>query len=70
MAGLGERARTGIAFDGDEGWCTVKRALVVALTDEELLELCRVLLDRDEEGALRFLDLHLAKKVTKALEGG
>jgi hypothetical protein len=48
----------------------MKRALVVALTDEELLELCRVLLDRDEAGALRFLDSHLANKVTKALEGG
>jgi hypothetical protein len=70
VAGQREQAGTRVAFDGDEGWCTMKRALVVALTDEELLELCRVLLDRDEKGALRFLDAHLGNRVTKALEGG
>ena len=48
----------------------MKKALVVALSDEELLDLCRILLDRDEKDALRFLDEHLKKKVNEALEGG
>jgi len=48
----------------------VKKALVVALSDDELLNLCRVIIDRDDAGALAFLDRHLKKKVTQALEGG
>jgi len=48
----------------------MKRALVVPLTDEELLDLCRILLDRDEKDALRFLDEHLKKPANEALEGG
>jgi len=35
-----------------------------------LLDLCRVIMDRDEAGALEFLDRHLRKKVNQALEGG
>ena len=46
----------------------MKKALVVALSDEELLNLCRVIIDRDDAGALAFLDRHLKKKVTQALE--
>jgi len=48
----------------------MKNALVVPLTDEELLELCRILLDRDEKDALRFLDEHLKKPANEALKGG
>ena len=48
----------------------MKKGLVVPLTDGELLELCRVLLDQDEEGALRFLDEHLKKPANEALDGG
>jgi len=48
----------------------MKKALVVPLTDEELLDLCRILLDRDEQDALRFLDEHLKKPTNEALEGG
>jgi len=48
----------------------MKKALVVPLTDEELLELCRIILDRDAEGALQFVEKHLKKKVNEALEGG
>ncbi|MGC8837833.1 MAG: hypothetical protein ACP5UM_05400 [Anaerolineae bacterium] len=48
----------------------MKKALVVPLEDEELLELYRILLDRDAEGALEFLEQHLKKPVHEALEGG
>lgn len=48
----------------------MKKALVVPLDDEELLELCRILLDRDEEGALEFLDEHLKRPADEALTGG
>jgi len=48
----------------------MKKALVVPLTDEELLDLCRIIIDRDAEGALEFVNRHLKKKVEQALEGG
>lgn len=48
----------------------MKKALVVPLEDEELLELCRILLDQDAEGALEFVERHLKKPAHEALEGG
>ncbi len=48
----------------------MKKALVVPLTDEELLDLCRIILDEDPEGALRFVKKHLKRPVNQALEGG
>jgi hypothetical protein len=48
----------------------MKKVLVVPLDDEQLLELCRILLDRDERGALQFLDEHLKKPANEALTGG
>jgi len=48
----------------------MKKALVVPLTDKELLDLCRIIIDRDAEGALKFVNRHLKKKVEQALEGG
>jgi len=39
----------------------MRKALVVPLTDEELLELCRIILDRDAEGALQFVEKHLKR---------
>lgn len=48
----------------------MKKALVVPLEDEELLELYRILLDRDAEAALEFLEQHLKKPAHEALEGG
>jgi len=48
----------------------MKKVLVVPLDDEQLLELCRILLDRDERGALQFLDEHLKKPADEALTGG
>ena len=48
----------------------MKKGLTIVLTDEELLELYRIILDRDAEGALEFLDQHLKKPAQRALEGG
>lgn len=48
----------------------MKKGLVITLTNEELLDLCRIILDRDAEGALEFLDRHLKKPAQQALEGG
>ncbi len=48
----------------------MKKGLVIPLTDDELLDLYRILLDRDEAGALAFLDQHLKPRAKAALEGG
>jgi len=48
----------------------MKKALVVPLMDQELLELCRILLDQDREGALRFMNEHLKKPASEAMAGG
>ena len=48
----------------------MKRTLAIFLSDEELLDLRRILIDQDEAGALTFLDRHLKKQVQRALEGG
>ena len=49
---------------------TMKKSIVLALTDKELQDLYRVLIDHDAEGALHFLDQHLRQKVHQVLEGG
>ncbi len=48
----------------------MKKPLIILLDDEELLELCRILIDEDAEDALAFLELHLRKPARQALEGG
>lgn len=48
----------------------MKRALVVPLSDEELLDLCCILLDRDANDALLFLEQHLKRLANDALAGG
>ncbi len=48
----------------------MKKALVIPLSDEELLDLYRILMDKDEKDALRFLEKHFESKVHKVLEGG
>jgi hypothetical protein len=48
----------------------MKKSILLLLTDEELQDLYRVLIDRDAEEALIFLDRHLRKEVHRALEGG
>jgi hypothetical protein len=48
----------------------MKKGLTLTLQDAELIELCRVLIDRDPEGALEFLQAHLKGKARDLLEGG
>jgi hypothetical protein len=44
--------------------------LTLTLQDAELIELCRVLIDKDAGGALEFLQAHLKGKARDLLEGG
>ncbi len=48
----------------------MKKGLTLTLQDAELIELCRVLIDKDAEGALEFLQTHLKGKARDLLEGG
>jgi|GEM_PF-1386200 len=45
----------------------MKKSIILPLTDEELIELQRILLDSDTDGALAFLKNHLEKKVSAAI---
>ena len=47
-----------------------EKGLTLTLEDAELIELCRVLIDKDAEGALEFLQAHLKGKARDLLEGG
>ena len=44
--------------------------MTLVLEDAELIELCRVLMDRDADGALTFLETHFKGKARDLLEGG
>jgi hypothetical protein len=48
----------------------MKKTLQVAIEDEELIELMRILMDDDAEAALTFLKAHFKGKAREALEGG
>lgn len=48
----------------------MKKTLSIALTDEDLIELLRILMDNDAQGALEFVQRHLRAKTREALEGG
>ena len=48
----------------------MKKSLSILLNDEELLDLCRIMIDEDAEAALVFLEQHLKKPAKHALEGG
>jgi len=45
-------------------------ALMIIVTDEQLQDLYRVMVDGDEPAALAFLRGHLRSKVREAMEGG
>ena len=48
----------------------MKKGLTLTLEDAELVELCRILIDKDAEGALEFLEAHLKSRARDLLEGG
>jgi hypothetical protein len=56
--------------DPQEGTGEMKKTLQVALEDQEIIELMRILLDEDAEGALDFLRTHFKGKARDLLEGG
>ena len=41
----------------------MKKSITLVLSDEELMELQRIMLDDDSEGAMRFLKAYLGKQV-------
>ncbi len=45
-------------------------ALTIIVTDEQIQELYRIIIDGDEPMALAFLRTHLRSKVREAMEGG
>jgi len=47
-----------------------KKAITLILEDQDILELLRILLDDDAEGALAFLKDHFKGKARDLLEGG
>jgi len=49
---------------------TMKKNLSVVVEDQDLIELMRVLMDDDAEGALDFLKKHFKGKARDLLEGG
>ena len=48
----------------------MKKILQATVDDSQLIELMRVLLDQDGEGALIFLQTHFKGKARELLEGG
>lgn len=48
----------------------MKKDLHILLADEDIIELMRILLDEDAEGALVFLKKHAKGKARELLEGG
>ncbi len=48
----------------------MKKALVIPLTDEELQELYRILIDGDKSATLEFLHVHVCAPLLKAMKGG
>ncbi len=49
---------------------TVKKGIQLAIDDQELIELMRIMMDDDAEAALVFLKTHFKSKVRDLLEGG
>ena len=48
----------------------MKKDLHIALEDDQIIELMRILLDEDAQGALEFLKQHFKGKARELLEGG
>ena len=47
----------------------MKKSIVLSLSEEELFELTRIMLDDDGQGALGFLKVHLGKQVKAVVSG-
>ena len=47
----------------------MKKSIVLSLSDEDLLEMERVMLDDDSEGALKALKKYLEREVKAAISG-
>ena len=47
----------------------MKKSIVLSLSDEELIELERIMLDNDSEGALKVLKKHLEREVKAVISG-
>ena len=47
----------------------MKKSIILTFSDDELLELQRIILDGDKTGAFCFLEKHLKDKVRATLEG-
>lgn len=48
----------------------MKKVVNLVLEETELVELLRILIDEDAEGALAFLKVHFKGKARELLEGG
>jgi hypothetical protein len=48
----------------------MKKGVNLVLEDEDLIDLMRILMDEDTEGALAFLKRHFKGKARDLLEGG
>jgi hypothetical protein len=48
----------------------MKKALNLVLEEDDLIELLRILIDEDSEGALAFLKQHFKGRARDLLEGG
>jgi hypothetical protein len=48
----------------------VKKAISLTLEDEDIIELMRIIIDDDAQGALLFLQQHFKGKARELLEGG
>ena len=47
----------------------MKRVLTIPLEDEDIIELCRILMDKDADGALDFLQTHVKSQARDWWEG-
>ena len=48
----------------------MKKVLQASLDDKDIIELMRILMDEDTEGALLFMQEHFKGNARKLLEGG
>jgi hypothetical protein len=48
----------------------MKKSLSIVLEDQDVIELMRILMDDDAQGALAYLKQHLKGKARELLEGG